>query len=67
MKIERWQALFWISISGLFALSKWSSASVIIPELKVIWGLTPISKTWVTASVPIGFVKTGGPFESSSA
>lgn len=56
MKLNRWQALFWITISELFALSLWFSASVIIPELVVVWSLTPTSAAWVTASVPIGFV-----------
>lgn len=56
MKTNRWLALFWISISVLFALSLWFSASAIVPELKMVWNLNSIMEAWVTASVQIGFI-----------
>ncbi len=54
MKTNRWLALFLISISVLFALSLWFSASAIVPELKMVWNLNSIMEAWVTASVQIG-------------
>lgn len=51
-----WRALMWIGLSELCALSLWYSASVIAPELIVIWKLSPNSEAWLSASVPIGFV-----------
>lgn len=56
MRGNRWQALFWISVSELFALSLWFSASAILPELKAVWHLNPMMGAWVTASVQIGFI-----------
>ncbi|MCT8138312.1 MFS transporter [Anaerobacillus sp. CMMVII] len=56
MKQGRWKALFWISLSQLFALSIWFSASVILPELKVIWGLSNSTEAFVSSSVPLGFI-----------
>lgn len=60
---SKWIALSWISISVLFALSLWFSASVIIEELIVLWKLSSLAKAWVSAAVPIGFV--AGAFISS--
>ncbi|OIJ15587.1 MFS transporter [Anaerobacillus arseniciselenatis] len=56
MKNNRCYALFWISIAQLFALSLWFSATVIIPDLKLNWTLSPISEALITASVPLGFI-----------
>ena len=56
MKNNRWYALFWISIAQLFALSLWFSATVIIPDLKLIWTLSTFSEAFISASVPLGFI-----------
>lgn len=56
MKNNRWYALFWISIAQLFALSLWFSATVIIPDLKVVWTLSAFSEAFISASVPLGFI-----------
>lgn len=63
METNRWIALGWISIAVLFALSLWFSASVIIDELIILWNLSNLTKAWVSAAVPIGFVV--GAFISS--
>ncbi|MCP8616239.1 MFS transporter [Salirhabdus salicampi] len=52
----KWVALCWISISLLFVLSLWFSATAIISELHKVWDLSPLLKSWVTASVHIGFI-----------
>lgn len=54
--MDRWVALGWISISELFALSLWFSASAIVPELGKVWGLSSAMEAWVTSSVQIGFI-----------
>lgn len=51
-----WKALVWIGLSQLCALSLWYSASVIAPELIEIWNLSSNLESWLSASVPIGFV-----------
>lgn len=56
MKRNRWQILFWVSVSELFALSLWFSASAILPQLKAAWHLSSTMSAWVTASVQIGFI-----------
>ncbi|RXJ04256.1 MFS transporter [Anaerobacillus alkaliphilus] len=56
MKQTRWTALVLIAISQLFALSLWFSASVIIPELKLIWNLNGMTEAFISSSVPLGFI-----------
>jgi MFS family permease len=56
VKVSRWTSLCWISISELFALSLWFSASAILPAIKSNWDLSSIMEAWVTASVQIGFI-----------
>lgn len=56
MKQNRRHALLLISISELFALSLWFSASAILPELTRLWALTPTAQGWMTASVQLGFI-----------
>lgn len=51
-----WRALVWIGLSQLCALSLWYSASVIAPELIEVWNLSSNLESWLSASVPIGFV-----------
>ncbi|WP_404321697.1 MFS transporter [Cytobacillus firmus] len=51
-----WRALVWIGLAELCALSLWFSALVIAPELIHVWNLSSRSETWLSASVPIGFV-----------
>ncbi|NLY80726.1 MAG: MFS transporter [Lysinibacillus sp.] len=51
-----WRALAWIGFSVLCALSLWFSASVIAPQLMIVWNIHSSSEAWLSASVPIGFV-----------
>lgn len=51
-----WKALIWIGLAELFALSLWFSATVISPQLITIWNLSSNLESWLSASVPIGFV-----------
>ncbi|MHA6484962.1 MFS transporter [Paenibacillus sp. strain BS8-2] len=54
--MNRWAALFWISLSEWFALSLWFSASAILPELRVEWDLEPSMEAWIASAVQIGFI-----------
>jgi MFS family permease len=37
-------------------MSTWFSASAVIPQLQVIWRLTPTAAAWLTIAVQLGFV-----------
>lgn len=41
---------------GFFSLSLWFSAAVITPELRILWNLSKWSETWLSISIPAGFV-----------
>ncbi|MGJ9460687.1 MFS transporter [Oceanobacillus sp. CF4.6] len=56
MTRNRWIALALIATAVLFTLSLWFSASVIILDLRTMWGLTKWTEAWLSASVPAGFV-----------
>jgi MFS family permease len=56
MEKNRWAALALIGIAVLFTLNLWYSATAIIPELRKVWDLTTWTETWLSASIPAGFV-----------
>ncbi|WP_306430761.1 nitrate/nitrite transporter [Bacillus sp. EB106-08-02-XG196] len=53
---NRWLALTIIGIAVIFCLSLWFNASVIAPELKKSWSLSPTQGALLSAAIPIGFV-----------
>ena len=53
---SRWQALAIVSIAIVLSLTTWFSATAITPELKREWHLSPVSLSWLTIGVQIGFV-----------
>jgi sugar phosphate permease len=63
MKENKWVALALIGVSVFFSLSLWFSTSVIEPELKTRWSLTPFMESSLSVAIPIGFVI--GSFASS--
>ena len=40
----------------LLAMGLWFSASAVVPELEVAWGLGESGASWLTMSVQLGFV-----------
>ena len=56
VSVRSWQALVWICLSVLFALSLWFSASVVAPEIIEHWNIQPNFEAWLSATIPIGFV-----------
>ena len=53
---RKWRHLGLLSIAELLAMGLWFSASAVVPQLTVEWGLSAGEQSWVTMSVQIGFV-----------
>lgn len=45
-----------LALAQLLAMSLWFSASAVIPQLSVEWGLNGSRQSWLTMSVQLGFV-----------
>jgi MFS family permease len=45
-----------IAAVQVLVMATWFSASAVVPALRVEWGLSSVSATWLTASVQLGFV-----------
>lgn len=43
-------------LTQLLAMSLWFSASAVVPQLTIAWGLDAAAQSWLTMSVQIGFV-----------
>ena len=52
----RWRALSLLAAAELFAMSLWFSGSAVLPALRVEWGLSDASASWLTVAVQLGFV-----------
>ena len=60
----RYAALALLAIAVLLAMSTWFSASAVVPQLTLAWGLGPGTAAWLTIAVQLGFV--GGALLSAS-
>ncbi|MFQ5718418.1 MAG: MFS transporter [Acidobacteriota bacterium] len=52
----KWRHLGLLSLGELLAMSLWFSASAVVPQLSVEWGLDGGGQAWLTTSVQLGFV-----------
>jgi MFS family permease len=52
----RWAALGILATAAFLEMSTWFSASAVLPQLRVAWGISAWSGAWLTISVLIGFV-----------
>ena len=52
----KWRSLSLLAVAVLLAMSLWFSASAVIPQLTLEWGLSGAQQSWLTMSVQIGFV-----------
>jgi MFS family permease len=52
----RWRILALLSLAELLAMSLWFSASAVVPALRVEWGLSESTVSWLTVAVQLGFV-----------
>lgn len=52
----RWRALATIAAAVLLCMTTWFSASAVVPQLRVAWGLTTLAASLLTVAVQLGFV-----------
>ena len=50
------RTLLLLATAELMAMSLWFSASAVVPQLTIAWGLTDGEQSWMTMSVQLGFV-----------
>ena len=50
------QQLGLLALTTLLAMGLWFSASAVVPQMTVEWGLSSSQQSWMTMSVQIGFV-----------
>ncbi|KAF3999522.1 MFS transporter [Glaciimonas immobilis] len=53
---KRWYVLAMLSLCLILSMTTWFSATAVIPQLRVAWGLTDSLAAWLTIGVQIGFV-----------
>ncbi len=53
---DRARALTLLSVTLVFSMSTWFSASAVIPQLREAWHLSPTAAAWLTIAVQVGFV-----------
>lgn len=52
----RWRALALLAFAAFLEMTPWFSASAVLPQLRVAWGVGASAGAWLTISVQIGFV-----------
>ena len=52
----KWRNIAFIALAELLAMTLWFSASAVVPQLALEWGISDAQKAWLTMSVQIGFV-----------
>ena len=52
----KWRNIACIALAELLAMTLWFSASAVVPQLTLEWGISDAQKAWLTMSVQIGFV-----------
>jgi len=57
-------ALVWLTVAELLAMSVWFSATAVSGAIETAWHLSSGATTWLTATVPLGFV--GGALLSAT-
>ena len=53
---RKWRNLTALALAELLAMVLWFSASAVVPQLTIEWGLSGGQASWMTMSVQIGFV-----------
>lgn len=52
----RWQVLTVLAIAIVLSMATWFSATAVVPQLTVLWHLSPTATAWLTIGVQVGFV-----------
>lgn len=53
---KKWQTIILLSLSVLFSMAVYFSASAVVPALTKLWSLDNAGRAWLTMSVQLGFV-----------
>ncbi len=53
---ERWGALALLATATFLEMSPWFSASSVLAQLRVVWGVSSAAGAWLTITVQLGFV-----------
>ncbi len=53
---EKWRTIILLSLSVLFSMGVYFSASAVVPALTALWSLDDSGRAWLTMSVQLGFV-----------
>jgi MFS family permease len=53
---EKWRTIILLSLSVLFSMGVYFSASAVVPALTKLWSLDDSGRAWLTMSVQLGFV-----------
>ena len=53
---HKWRHLGLLMLAELMAMSLWFSASAVVPQLTLAWGLDRGQQSWLTMPVQVGFV-----------
>jgi MFS family permease len=52
----RWRALWFLALALVLSMSTWFSATAVVPQLRVEWGISNSTAAWLTIAVQLGFV-----------
>ena len=53
---DKWRTIILLSLSVLFSMAVYFSASAVVPALTQLWSLDDSGRAWLTMSVQLGFV-----------
>ncbi len=53
---DKWRTVILLSLSVLFSMAVYFSASAVVPALTRLWSLDDSGRSWLTMSVQLGFV-----------
>jgi MFS family permease len=53
---EKWRQVALLALAEALAMGLWFSASAVVPQLAVEWGIDGAQQAWLTMSVQLGFV-----------
>jgi len=53
---KKWRTIILLSLSVLFSMGVYFSASAVVPALTKLWSLDDAGRAWLTMSVQLGFV-----------
>jgi MFS family permease len=55
-RADKWRQVALLALAEALAMGLWFSASAVVPQLVVEWGINGAQQAWLTMSVQLGFV-----------